>query len=134
MHYRASLRAAVRAALSADIAFADVTVIEGWHQSFDEDAMPAIAVFTPREEVERQGVRSKSRTVDVVVQLRSLGGAALEDELDDRSGAIELVVLPVLESLTADAWISVTDVEIDGQSGRRIGKLNVVFRAVRLTE
>lgn len=134
MHPRGILRRDVRAAIEADAGFAEAKVLVSWAQKVDADSLPVLGVFTPRERSRKIASTDVLREADVAVQLRRAGGDELEDQLDDDSALLEALVLPVLAAHGAgDHQLELTDIDISGEGARRIGKLNMTFRASRFT-
>ncbi|UWQ59964.1 hypothetical protein K3722_07490 [Leisingera caerulea] len=128
------MRRDVRAAIEGGAGFAGITVLVSWAQSVDAETLPVLGVFTPRERSRKASSTDVLRDTDVAVQLRRAGGDELEDLLDDDSALIEALVLPVLAAHGAgDHQLELTDIEISGEGARRIGKLNMTFRAARFT-
>ncbi|UWQ77609.1 hypothetical protein K3725_09765 [Leisingera sp. S132] len=134
MHPRSVLRKALRDAVSAAPEFSGVTVLKAWVNNVDPKALPAFGVFTPRELSRKSDATQVLRATDVVVQYRCEGIEDLEDNLDDVSALIEALVLPVLaDHGEGDHQLESTDIDMSGEGSRRIGKLNMTFRAVRFT-
>lgn len=133
MTRRTVLRAAVRAALAADPALAGVEVAPAWFQNLTDDDLPAVGVFTPREDVQRAAVGKLMRTVDLVVQYRLLGGEDIEAAMDSMAEEIERIALAAADPISDEIWPIGMDMDVDADGGRRIGKLNMNFRVVYLT-
>jgi hypothetical protein len=134
MHPRSIIRRDVRAALVADVYFTGWTVLKSWGQSIDTDTLPAVGVFTPREQVRRGAVNQVTRDTDVAIQARRQGGDDLEDALDDDSEKIETLVLGVLGALAVSEYeLTSTDIDINHDGAQRVGRLNMIFRATRYT-
>lgn len=133
-HPRGVLRASLRTALAASAALDGVEILQSWAQNVDADLLPVAGVFTPREVSDPVDTTRVARTTDVVVMLRRSGGDTLEDALDDDSAAIEAAVMPVLRDFGAGVYqLASTDISIDGQGKKRIGQIDMIFRAARYT-
>ncbi len=130
MHPRSEIRTVLRTMLAHS--FPTWTVLRAWTQNIDPSALPAVAVFTPRETQRQDGVRSYSAETEVFVQMRRSGGDDLEDTLDDDSTLIECCVMPVLLEIDEHAQLVSTDIDIGTEGEHRIGKLNMAFRTMRL--
>jgi hypothetical protein len=128
------MRSAVRTAAGLAAAFDGFTVLTQWGQQIDPEALPGLAVFTPRETSTRAAAGSYQRATDVVVLIRRAGAAALEDDLDGDAAAAEAMVLAALEALAPDdvEFLSAeTDIPAAGET--RIGNLTLTFRVLQLT-
>ena len=128
------MRGAVRTAVSGAAHFAGFTILTQWGQQIDQDALPGIAVFTPREDKRRVAAGKYQRQTDVVVLIRREGAASLEDRLDDDASAAEAVALAALLALAIeDAELASVEIDIPGSGEQRIGSAVLTFRVLQLT-
>lgn len=131
-HPRSKMRADVRAALAVSADLVGVTVYKSWAHSIGKETVPAIGVATPSERVRGSTGNSVDRDTALVVQYAQAGGDDLDDTLDDVSAVIEPLVLEALSGF-ALYELSNTDITIDGEGERLIGRLTLTFSATRYT-
>lgn len=132
-HPRAEFRADVRTALLAAPRFAGFTLLSAWAQNIDAEALPVMAVATPREDKTLTGHTEAQRVTSVVVVIKRLGDDDLEDFLDDDSDAAEIAVLAALDGANQEAVLQSTETRLDGAGDRRVGTLTMTFRVTTWT-
>ena len=128
-HRRASIRAALRLALSVAPRFAEFEIIPAWTSSVDARSLPVLGIATPSETKDQDTHQAAERAITIIVVLKRLGGEDIDDVLDDDSDHVEGMVLATLRTLGIDAQLDRTDVSADGSADRRIGTLTMTFRA-----
>jgi hypothetical protein len=127
MHYRNGYRAAVKAAVAADAAFANYTIISAWAQNIDADTLPAFGVATPHEAKTIETHDSSTRVTQLMVVLKVSGGDELEASLDDLSEDVERIVIPTVEKPDVECVLRDTRIELDGGGANRVGSLTMDF-------
>ncbi|WP_376872378.1 hypothetical protein [Albirhodobacter sp. R86504] len=129
MHYRATFRETVRVAMMMSAEFSAFNQRSAWAQTIDASELPVFGVATPRETKVLDAQDVSTRSTQLIVVLKRLGGDDLEDVLDFDSEAVERIVLT---ALLADpqrmASLSDTEVTIDGSGAQRVGTLQMTFR------
>ena len=130
MHYRAVYRSLVRAAMLASSEFGAFNARSAWAQKIDPEELPVFGVATPRETKDLDSQDNSTRSTQVIVVLKRLGGDDLEDVLDLDSEAVERIVLTALLT-DPERMVTLTDTEvtIDGSGAQRVGTLQMTFRA-----
>lgn len=127
--WRKTQRSVVRAALSGSDRFSGFTEISVNAKSLDEKSLPAIAVGTPSETSERDGLDSTQRVTRLVVVIKRLGANDfdLEDTCDDDALEVELLVGAALD-LAGFQW-DLTETRFDADTGgsRSVATLLMAF-------
>jgi len=132
-HPRAAFRTAVRAALVADPRFAGFTLLSAWSQNIDAEALPVMAVATPREDKSLTGHTEAQRVTSLAVVIKRMGDDDIEDDLDDDSDAAEIAVLAALDGEHQQAVLQSTETRLDGSGDRRVGTLTMTFQVTTWT-
>ncbi|SOC13753.1 hypothetical protein SAMN05877809_1079 [Rhodobacter sp. JA431] len=124
---RKEIRAAAKAALAAAPGLADATQISAWVQSVDAESLPAYGVATPIERQDRIGHDLDQCDPTLVVVLKLLGGAEIEDVLDDHGDLIAPLVIAAVAAENRSCLLAQTETRAEGDGGKRVGTLTLTF-------
>ena len=127
--YRSGYRAAVKAAIAADPAFAGVTWLSAWAQKgITPASLPVIGVATPGERSKPASHGTFEKGTLLLVQLKREGGADIEDLIDEDGAAIERVVITALQTRGQQCLLEEISTSVNDEGARRIGTVSASFR------
>lgn len=124
---RKEIRQAARDTLTAAPYFAGFTAISAWVQSVDVAALPAWAVATPQERRTRDNQTVDQRDLTLALVIKRVGGADIEDALDDDADAAEAVIVSALRTAFRECELAMTETRVDGDGAQRVGTLTMSF-------
>lgn len=127
--WRKTMRADVRAAIRTAPEFAGWTEISVGARSLDASSLPAVAVGTPRELSDRDGMDSSERALSLIVVVKRVGddAFALEDACDDDAATLEQLVIAAVEDPGRTAVLTETRFDEDAGGDRKVGTLSLLF-------
>lgn len=129
MTARTTIRENARLALRTLAALQGFTEVPLWH-SVDADTLPVFAVATPREDPDRDALRSTKRVVMLRVEIKMLGSSdAIEAQVDDLAPLVETRICASLETAGFGTYLDTLETPCDGSGERVVGSLIMTFRA-----
>jgi hypothetical protein len=127
-HYRSEYRRLCRAALARTPALAGCTILPVWPGAISDEMLPVIGVLTPQEPSAQDTKTSTTKRTLLQIALRRLGGDEIEDQLDQDSAVIELVILGALRSRDLRCVLEDTSIVSNTSAAKFVGTLVMSFR------
>jgi len=135
-HKRKLIRQAVKAALATLPPATLKTVETSRRRDWQEEQLPAAAVYTPAEDSARASTqRQLQRQMPVVIDLQAEGTVELDDTMDALALAVEGVMAadPRLGGLATDSWLSRTETGFLGEAETGRGLCKLTYTVVYFT-
>lgn len=133
MSFRSDLRESLRTALEAVPPLQGVERLDAFPREINPESCPFYVIRTPTERVRDDDLDTFERVTDVVVHIRRMGAADLEDQLDEDAGPLEKLVVDVLDTVGQDGSLVRLDVDVEEAGGSYFGKLDMLFQVTRVT-
>lgn len=129
MTARTQIRENARLALRALPALASFTEVSLWH-SVDAKTLPVFAVATPREDPDRDELRSTKRVVTLQVEIKMLGASdTIEATLDALAPQVEARICASLDTAGFGTYLETLATPLEGGGEQIVGSLIMTFRA-----